>query len=246
MDLNKSVYSNVKVLDSYSMLDKLWDSEEYIIDTVFTKNGSVLDIGFWWWRTTINLLKKGFNVTWVEYSEVLFNDAKKNFLDFIDNERLKLIFWDILEVDFWETKFDDIFFSFNGIDYIYPKSSRLDFLQKMYMLLKPGWTLLYTTHNRYSIDYFKNYLLWFKNNREYNTKYSTRMTGYIPIKQNFWELLTYYTNLKIEKKQLEDLGFNVKIFRVDNYGEIEKRSFLPNIWFLENIKASYLFILATK
>ncbi|USN58506.1 MAG: hypothetical protein H6767_09800 [Candidatus Peribacteria bacterium] len=46
MDLNKSVYSNVKVLDSYSMLDKLWDSEEYIIDTVFTKNGSVLDIGF--------------------------------------------------------------------------------------------------------------------------------------------------------------------------------------------------------
>lgn len=171
--------------------------EKRVVAKYFTKDMKILDLGCGAGRTTRVLKDSGYDVIGVDISKELIDSAKNNHPD------IDFRVGDASSLEFTDDEFDLVFFSFNGLDYLFPKSQRLQAIASIGRVLKSGGLFVYSSHNalnipktKMSIKTFLSALLTLK-----------IFTNYRLEKHNMGRLTTYYGSLFSEKKDLHKQGF---------------------------------------
>jgi SAM-dependent methyltransferase len=206
-------YSVKRSIITYSKKDfYLFPSErESLSFCDIDKNSKILDLGCGNGRTTVAMLREGYDVVGIDFEEELISEAKK-----IDNGLYsdKFIVGSAVNINnIFKDKFDTIIFSYNGLDYIYPLKARKLFLESIYHQLKVGGYFVFSGHNSVCIN--RKYLLVFFVNF-FNIIFNRK---YLIVGQSFGKILTYFSSpLKI-CKELKSIGFgkvvivpNVRLF----------------------------------
>ncbi len=159
-DLVRMGYSTSNILNKYSKVG-LWKSENYLISKYFELNNKisrmkVLDIGCGCGRTTIPLKQKGYEVTGVDISEHMIQRA----ILISKSHRLNIDFrvMDACDMDFDEEIFDNVLFSYNGMEHIPSIKQKLQLLSEVYRILKPGGYFIFTVHS--GIPNFQTFMPW--------------------------------------------------------------------------------------
>jgi SAM-dependent methyltransferase len=101
----------------------------------------VLDLGCGAGRTTVGLAETGFRVTAIDLAEPLIVHAKDR------HPELDFRVMDATQLTFDRESFDAALFSYNGIDVIFPLRSRLQCLNEVFRILKPGGVFIMSSHN---------------------------------------------------------------------------------------------------
>jgi SAM-dependent methyltransferase len=176
---------------------------------------SVLDIGIGGGRTTAVLPAKFTHYVGFDYAAPLVKKARSSF------PSLDIHLLDARSFDLGQ-KFDCLFFSFNGIDYVSPEDRPL-VLERVRKHTIDGGYFIYSTHNLA----FKRVPFWY-NNFFVAEFLPTRWVNRLPNRlKNFWKqrrneeagwavindsglrfgLLTVYVDIEKERKRLHQFGF---------------------------------------
>ena len=146
----KETYNREEMQKTYTeAVDKvgLWQSEKLMVEKCIPKNAKILDLGCGAGRTTINLYKNG-------YHNIIGLDISDKFIDFAKNYCLKngldinFVNGDATSLNFGDSEFDAVIFSYNGLMCIPGKKNRESVLSEVYRVLKPNGIFIFTAHNR--------------------------------------------------------------------------------------------------
>ncbi len=130
---------------------RLYEEEEYLFPKYYKAGETVLDLACGLGRTTLMLYEMGIKVRGVDRAEVLIQLAKRR-LPYLD---LHVGSYDHIEEP--DASFDHVMISHNGIDYAFPVAQRLEALKECARVLKPGCTVIYSSHNTKSLHWFSPY-----------------------------------------------------------------------------------------
>lgn len=121
---------------------ELFTQEREAIERYFREtNGSILDVGCGVGRVSHRLDERGFDVTGIDVSERMVEEARLAFphIDFhVANTR---------DTSFDSNTFDYVVVSWFGLDYVLPKAERLEALQEIHRVLSPSEVLVFSSHN---------------------------------------------------------------------------------------------------
>ncbi len=189
--VNIETYEGEKSVEHYSKLTKIKDVEKLLIEKYFS--GKILDLGCGCGRTTKYLADKGLDVLGVEIVEDMVKKAKKIYPGIPFEEG------DACNLKYKDSEFDVVFFSFNGLDYIYPENKRVVALKEINRVLKNGGYFVYSSHNPLSLLFkFRPGLLL------RSLKEGKLFSKYKPEKNiNFGKVYTYFATPKNQKKLIE-------------------------------------------
>ena len=142
LDRNLANYESEWSAREYSRETGLWPIEAALVDRYFPPApADILDIGCGAGRTSAALHARGYRVVAVDLSGSLLSIARSRHsgIDFrlMDASRLELA----------DGAFDAALFSYNGIDCLYPESSRTDCMREVARVLKPGGVFMFSSHN---------------------------------------------------------------------------------------------------
>jgi len=138
---NQTAYDEQGVVEEYARCYYLYPAEKQLIQSYTPKEGVILDLGCGAGRTTILLHEMGFKVTAVDYSQPMVQQMKRRF-PYLDS-----VVADAASLPFADRSFDTVFFSFNGLDMLYPKELRLKAIQAIAQTLKVGGHFILSSHN---------------------------------------------------------------------------------------------------
>ena len=155
--VNLAAYRTAQAVADFSFY-RLLKEEEYLFPKYYKSGDSVLDLACGLGRTTLLLHEMGLAVRGVDRSDLFIHIARRR-LPYLD---LRVGSYD--NIDEPDSSFSHVLISLNGIDYAYPAAQRLAALQECARVLKPGGTLIYSSHNLKSLHwfspYYRNRLLW--------------------------------------------------------------------------------------
>jgi len=139
------------------ILDHMWDQSEPVVDGIVelarangVDSGKVLDICCGNGRIAIPLAKRGFDVTGIDISEVLIEDAKIKAQKFSVNNRTRFIAADVRDLESLlkeEGRFNLIISVWTSIGY-YDEDTDTEILKEARSLAKPNGLLVVDTVNR--------------------------------------------------------------------------------------------------
>ncbi len=138
MDVTKQSFESAAGVQAMNV-HGLRDGEERII-THFAPASRILDIGCGTGRTTAILKDRGFNVVGMDYSAAMIAKARAQRPD---------ITYDVMDasaLSYADASFDNAFFSYNGLGFVYPEAARLKALSEIHRILKPGGIFAYSSH----------------------------------------------------------------------------------------------------
>jgi len=141
---NENIYISPAALDYYTTFAKLYDKEENIIKQYYPPNSDqkeILDLGCGGGRIANVLHQMGHKVTGVDLSPDLIKIAQAKF------PKLKFVVGDACRLEFPDQSFDDVWFSFNGLDFIHPYPRLQKALSEIHRVIKPGGLFIYSSHN---------------------------------------------------------------------------------------------------
>lgn len=101
----------------------------------------LLDLGCGAGRTSGDLAERGYAVTAIDLAGALLEAARER------HPSVDFRLMDATRLAFEPGSFDAAFFSYNGIDCIYPVASRVRCLQEVHRVLRPGGVFLLSSHN---------------------------------------------------------------------------------------------------
>lgn len=145
--LNKVLKHNInyftKNIDNYKK-DYFDPDEEYLVNKYF-KGKKTLILGCGAGRTLIPIFKKGFEVTGIDITPrmVAASQAKVKGLP------IKIFKMDACNLKFPDNSFDNIFFPFHGIDYVYPNIYKA--VLEARRVLKQSGVFIFSSHNRFHL-----------------------------------------------------------------------------------------------
>ena len=200
-DQNIKSFSSELSVKEYSK-KYLRDGERYVIEKYMLPNSLILDVGCGAGRTTYYISEHGCRVIGVDIAAPLIEQARKSFPDI--NFRVM----DVRKLDFQDSSFDTVFFSFNGIDNLASLSERKGAMEEMKRVLKPGGFFIYSSHNGLAIPRTKTgWKIVLNNLGRLSFGPHWRFEEY-----DFGKLIQYYNNIWSEKNSLLSAGFkNIKI-----------------------------------
>ena len=198
---------------------ELFEVEAEIIKEYFKDKGEVLDLGCGRGRTTAPLYNMGYEVVGIDPSEEMIKAAKQDFPE------IDFSVGNACELEFENNEFDYVFFSFNGIDYIYPEERRIKALKEIFRVLKPEGLFVFSSHNsRYFIPhslldsliylpkfYFINLL---QGNLYSKYRIDPAREGYLTI----YQIAPFK-----QQKQLEKIGFKLIDVKTRHFKKYFKR-----------------------
>lgn len=201
------------------------------------RNKRVLDAGCGAGRTTPFLHNLAKSYLGFDYSSKMIEIAKQRYQS-IDLRVLNAKNLDTLE----DGSFDFVLFSHNGIDYV-PHNDRLTILQELHKKMAPRALLAFSTHNlahyktlkhkapRLGLSLHPGRLIakisdWMEKRRNYRKIQAQQIwtNDYAQVVDGGmkYSLLTYYIEMHMQIKQLNDCGFEV-ISMYDTVGRIIKK-----------------------
>jgi SAM-dependent methyltransferase len=117
-----------------------------LIEKYVAPGAAVLDLGVGGGRTTPYLLAKAGRYVGVDYSREMIGLCRQKFpgVEFCEADASNM---PLLR----DESFDVIFFSFNGIDWLWPSEKRWSCIRECGRLLRPGGVFVFSSHNPRSI-----------------------------------------------------------------------------------------------
>lgn len=144
--LNQQIYNAPEVALHYANLDYLSPCEKFLFQNYLQPGMAILDIGVGGGRTTSYLSSLASRYVGIDYAEEMVRACRKRFPD------LPFEVANAADLSFFsDASFDAIVMAFNAIDYVLPGSQRACCLQECHRVLKPGGTLIFSSHNPRSI-----------------------------------------------------------------------------------------------
>jgi SAM-dependent methyltransferase len=119
----------------------LFPMEETLVREFLPSPCRVLDLGCGAGRTTIELCQRGHQATGIDLSTALLAHGRQR------HPELDLREMDATALAFGDASFDAAWFSYNGIDCLYPLSARERCFAEVHRVLRPGGVFLLSTHN---------------------------------------------------------------------------------------------------
>lgn len=127
---------------------RLFPEEKVLFAKYYKLGDSVLDLACGLGRTTVLLHEMGISVRGIDISAVLINIARRRF-PYLD---LRVGSFACIEEP--DASFSHVLISHNGLDLAFPESQRVLALRECARVLKPGGTLIYSSHNMKSLRFF--------------------------------------------------------------------------------------------
>jgi ubiquinone/menaquinone biosynthesis C-methylase UbiE len=221
-ELNRSTYASPDVVAWYDRQNQLLDVERVLLDKLRPEIAGrrLLDIGVGGGRTTRFLLEISADYTGIDYCPQFVTMVAGRFglstLHHCDARDMRR---------FASASFDFALFSFNGLDYV-DHEGRLKALGEIHRVLKPGGTLMFSTHNldcaglgklpwqlehRWTRTSLQDSLtaLLLSGRRRRMRRLETRTEEYAILNDQAhrYTLLTYYISVPAQRRQLEAQGF---------------------------------------
>lgn len=147
---NLAYYRSSEAVAAYSFY-RLLDEEQDLFPKYFKAGDSVLDLGCGMGRTTLLLHEMGMRVRGLDRSEVCIEVAKRRF------PYLDLHVGNYEAVDEADASFAHVLIALNSIDYAFPESQRARVFAECVRVLKPGGSLICSSHNLKSLHWFSPY-----------------------------------------------------------------------------------------
>ncbi|HEY9582938.1 MAG TPA: class I SAM-dependent methyltransferase [Candidatus Paceibacterota bacterium] len=195
---NIVVFGSQESVQAYSS-DYLRESEAYVINFFARLGSRILDLGCGTGRTTVYIKKSGAEVVGVDPAEGMIKKGKEM------HPELDLRLGDARKLDFPENYFDLVFFSFNGIDNLYPIYEREMAVAEIRRVLKSGGVFAYSSHNSLALPHTKRGLKDFVRNLP-----KLRFSQHWRVERhNFGQLYQYYNNVWNEERMINQTGFNL-------------------------------------
>jgi SAM-dependent methyltransferase len=141
-------FSSKPVVDHFTSESRsgFWPSEEALIERYFKPGSRVLDLGCGAGRTTLPLIRAGFEVIGIDISEAMITAAR----NLASEQGLPAQFevGDALKLQFGNNTFDQVIFSNQGWTQIPGTKNRIRALCEIRRVLVDGGVLLFSTHTR--------------------------------------------------------------------------------------------------
>jgi len=143
---NQEIYNAPGVTAYYGALDYLTQCERLLFETYIPVGSSILDLGVGGGRTTRFLSQGAARYLGIDNAPAMIEACRTKFpgLDFRVGDAADLS-------SFAPASFDVVVFAFNGIDFVLPEAARRSFLKHSERVLKPGGTLIFSSHNARAI-----------------------------------------------------------------------------------------------
>lgn len=213
---NVQTYKDKKAIEHYS-IEEIKPIEKDLISKYF--KSPVLDLGCGIGRTTKYLYDNGFNVVGVDIIKDMIHKAKSLY------PKISFKVGDACKLKFKRDSFNTVFFSFNGLDYIFPEKKRIIAIKEIERVTKKKGVFVFSSHNPLALFFrFRpKFLLR-------NIKKRTLFSNYKIEAHHFGELYTYYSS---PKKQIEVIEKNTK-FRLIGFQRKGIKDLHPHYIFVKN------------
>jgi len=200
----------------------LWLAEDRLVTKYFHPGGSVLDLGCGAGRTTIDLAKRGFEVTGIDIVDEILKAARSQVA--AHNAKVSLFLMDASALGFPDQSFEQALFSFNGFEQIPGRERRKRVIREIYRVLKPGGVLILTA--RSGIAFGRRWLAWIWMSLRYCLQ---KLFGYGKVSLDFGDMVSsysyhHYMSPFSVRRQLRDEGFTVLEFNSKRNIECRRRS----------------------
>jgi SAM-dependent methyltransferase len=165
-DANLHLVEDPAIAREYARLDYLTPCERWLVETYVAPGAAVLDLGVGGGRTTPYLLARAGRYLGVDYSAEMIRHCRQKFpgVEFCEADAANM-------AQLQDKSFDVIFFSFNGIDWLWPSEKRWSCIGECRRLLRAGGVLVFSSHNPRSI------FVWRGWSPERARWYSRRLVG---------------------------------------------------------------------
>ena len=146
-------------VENYSDFTKtvgLWASEKYVFNKYLKLSDSILDMGCGTGRTTFPLFQLGFKkIIGVDLTPEMINEALQ--LNNHFDAKIDFKIGDATKLDFEDSSFDSVIFSFNGLMSIPNQLNRDAALKEIGRVIKDSGIFIFTTHDREKEEQFFNF-----------------------------------------------------------------------------------------
>ncbi len=139
---NLEIYTAAGVTAHYAGLNYLSPCERLLFETYVREGSVILDLGVGGGRTTPFLSRRASRYVGLDYSSSMVERCRAKFSD------LQFRVGDAADLsEFSDCQFDAVVFAYNGIDFVLPEASRQSCWKHISRVLKPGGTLIFSSHN---------------------------------------------------------------------------------------------------
>jgi len=190
----KNFYSKGEIYKDYTNKHSFRSGEQFVYNNFFIKKGSLLDVGCGGGRTTF-LIHQNFNkIIGIDINETLIKSAYET----KQNEKIPIDFFvgDAVNLSFCNNCFDNVLFSYNGIEGILFESDRFKCLNEIYRVLKKNGFFIFSTHSLFSWPYVGFHI----------KKLINLFTKMIPLTPN---LFKEFDHLKLGDIFVKNAGFKM-------------------------------------
>lgn len=184
--LNQVMKHNIKVFtDQVDLYKKdYFDKDEQYLTRRFFKGKKTLVLGCGAGRTLIPLHQMGYEVTGIDITPKMVEAAKEKVAG-LPVEVLKM---DACNLTFSGNSFDNVFFPFHGIDYIYPDIYKA--ILQARRVMKPDGVFVFNSHNRLNLKALPRFFAG-----PYANYYGLITYRATPL--DFWKLKKYFAAVKM-------------------------------------------------